>query len=113
MSVRKTLPAPLTVLMMVIVIAAIFTWILPAGNYNTLSYKNDSFTINTKDGEVQIAFTQKIADSLGIRINLESFKNGDIRKPVSIPGTYHRLEKNPRNYSPPPSHHFTPFFLKI
>ncbi len=41
-------------------------------------------------------FTQETADSLGIRISLESFSNGDI-KPVSIPGTYHRLEKNPQS----------------
>jgi uncharacterized ion transporter superfamily protein YfcC len=84
--------------MIVIVIAAIVTWLLPAGKYNTLSYKNgNSFIIDTKDGEVQVRFTQKTADSLGIRINLESFENGDISKPVPIPGTYHRLEQNPQS----------------
>ncbi len=92
---KRTFPAPLTVLMIVIILAAIVTWLLPAGKYNTLSYENNSFIIDTKDGEVQVPFTQKTADSLGIRISLESFKNGDIR--VSIPGSYHRLEKNPQS----------------
>jgi uncharacterized ion transporter superfamily protein YfcC len=95
MVLKRTFPAPLTVLMIVIVIAATLTWLLPAGKFNTLSYKNgNSFIIETKNGEVLLPFTQKAADSLGIRINLESFKNGDIRKPVPIPGTYHRLEQN-------------------
>lgn len=96
MSIKRTFPAPLTVLMIVIVIAAIVTWLLPAGKYNTLSYENNSFIIDTKEGKLPVPFTQETADSLGIRISLESFKNGDI-KPVSIPGSYHHLEKNPQS----------------
>jgi uncharacterized ion transporter superfamily protein YfcC len=83
--------------MIVIVIAGIATWLLPAGKYNTLSYKNDSFIVATKDGEVPLLFSQKTAYSLGIRINLENFKNGQISNPVPIPGTYHRLEQNPQS----------------
>lgn len=99
MPIKRTFPAPLTVLMIVIVIAAIATWLLPAGKYNTLSYKDgNSFIIETTDGEVQAPFTQKTIDSLGIRISLKSFEKGDIRKPVSIPGSYHRLEKNQQSF---------------
>ncbi len=98
MSIKRKFPAPLTVLMIVIVIAAIVTWVLPAGKFNTLSYKNEnSFIMETKDGEVLLPFTQKTADSLSIRISLQSFKNGQISKPVPIPGTYHRLEQNPQS----------------
>src|SRR6185437_1466177 len=32
--------------------------------------------------------------SLHILIKADKFKNGDIRKPVSVPGTYHRLPEN-------------------
>ncbi len=84
MSLKRTFPAPLTVLMIVIVIAAIATCILPAGKYNTLSYKDrNSFIIETTDGEVQVPFTQKTVDSLGLHISLKSFEEGDIRNPVS------------------------------
>ncbi len=98
MSIKRTFPAPLTVLMIVIVIAAIATWMLPADKYNTLSYKGgNSFIIETTEGEVQVPFTQKTIDSLGIRISLKSFEKGDIPMPVSIPGSYHRLKKNPQS----------------
>jgi uncharacterized ion transporter superfamily protein YfcC len=95
MSIKRAFPAPLTVLMIIIALAAIATWLLPAGQYNKLSIKEGRFfTVQSVAGEVQLPFAQKTLDSLGIRINFESFKNGDILKPVSIPGTYHKLPKN-------------------
>jgi len=90
----RKVPTPITVLMIVTVIAAIATWLLPAGQYNTLSYKgDDSFTINS-NGTIQLPFTQHTLDSLHILITIDKFKNGDIRKPVSIPGSYHHLPQN-------------------
>ncbi len=95
MSIKRKFPAPLTVLMIVIVIAAIATQILPAGQYNKLYSKGDSsFYMQSNGGEMQLPFTQKTLDSLGIRIKIESFKNGDIQKPISIPGTYYKLHGN-------------------
>ena len=92
---KRTFPAPLTILMIIIVIAAIATWLLPAGQYNKLSNKEgNSFIVQSEIEEIQLPFAQKTLDSLGMHINLESFKNGDIQKPISIPGTYHKLPKN-------------------
>lgn len=88
------IPTPVTVLMIVVIIAAICTWLLPAGRFNTLTYESDSFTIQTPGGTIQAPATQKTLDSLQILVPLEKFVKGDIRKPVSIPGTYHQLTQN-------------------
>jgi len=96
----KKVPSPITILMVVIVIAAIATWVVPAGKYNTLSSPDKkSFVLLTdKENNVNLPFTQKTLDSLHIKIILEKFEKGSIRKPVSIPGTYHALEKNGQGF---------------
>jgi uncharacterized ion transporter superfamily protein YfcC len=92
---KKKLPTPITILLVVIVIAAFATWLLPAGKYNTLSYAEEGgFVMHTADGDAPLAFRQETLDSLKIHITLEKFKSGSIRKPVSIPGTYHRIASN-------------------
>lgn len=88
---KRKVPTPITVLMIVTIVAAVATWLLPAGKYNTLSYENDSFVVQTSDSSVVLPFTQRTLDSLHILITPDKFKNGDIRKPVSVPGTYHHL----------------------
>lgn len=88
------IPTPITVLMIVVIIAAVATWLLPAGRFNTLAYENDSFTIQTPGGTTQLPASQKTLDSLNILIPLSKFADGEIRKPVSIPGTYHKLKQN-------------------
>jgi len=91
----KKLPAPVTILMLVIVLAAAATWLLPAGKYDTLSYDSGkSFKLKKTDQEVSVPFTQGTLDSLHILIKLEKFAHGDIKKPVSIPGSYHKLPQN-------------------
>jgi uncharacterized ion transporter superfamily protein YfcC len=43
---------------------------------------------------IQLPFSQHTLDSLHILITVDKFRNGDIRKPVSVPGTYHHLPQN-------------------
>jgi uncharacterized ion transporter superfamily protein YfcC len=88
--------APLTILMGIIILAAAATWVVPAGKYSTLSYKDKHFIIDSPEGSQVLPFTKSVTDSLHINIPLQSFENGDISKPISIPGTYHRLKKNPQ-----------------
>ncbi|MXV15274.1 YfcC family protein [Hufsiella ginkgonis] len=90
----KKIPQPLTILVLIIVVAAALTWILPAGRYSTLTYRDKSFTVTSPSGEKALPFTQQTLDSLHILVKLTSFGNGDIRKPVSIPGTYQKLPGN-------------------
>ncbi|HUQ67111.1 MAG TPA: hypothetical protein VM101_13200 [Flavitalea sp.] len=88
--------APLTILMGIIVLVAAATWVVPAGIYSTLSYKDKQFIIVSPDSASVLPFSKTITDSLHISIPLKAFENGDISKPVSIPGSYHRLKKNPQ-----------------
>lgn len=94
MAVKRTIPSPISILMVVVVLAAIATWLVPAGKYNTLSVvDNNRFVMTTSSGEIALPFTQKTLDSIKIKIPLSKFETGAIRKPVSVPGTYHSLKK--------------------
>lgn len=95
MKEKRKLPSPITILMVVIIIAALATVLIPAGEYSRLSYtEGSSFKLSTKDTSIELPLTQQTLDSLHILIPLQKFKAGDIRKPVSIPGTYHSIAKN-------------------
>ena len=62
--------------MIITVLAAIATWLMPAGRYNKLSNKaNDHFVLTTENGTMDIPFSQKTLDSLHILIGLEKFRN--------------------------------------
>lgn len=92
---KRKLASPITILMIIIVVAAIATWLIPAGNYHSISYKeNEGFMYKSPEGEKILPGTQQTLDSLKVRISLEKFVAGSIRKPVSVPGTYQGLEKN-------------------
>lgn len=95
MAGKKQLPTPLTILMIVVILAAIATWLIPAGEYNRLSYSESAgFTYSTDSGDKAMPAQQQTLDSLKILIPLEKFVKGSIRKPVSVPGTYHTLPRN-------------------
>ncbi|HZI53503.1 MAG TPA: hypothetical protein VFD56_07370, partial [Chitinophagaceae bacterium] len=98
MAGKKQLPGPITILMLVIVLAAICTWLLPAGEYAKLQVDGQSFLVTKDSGNVSLPLTQETLDSLGIRINIQKFIDGDIRKPVSIPGTFASQKANPQGF---------------
>jgi uncharacterized ion transporter superfamily protein YfcC len=99
MAIKKALPSPISILMIVIAIAAIATWLVPAGKYNTLSYtEGNNFTLTTITNEIKLPFTQHTLDSLHINIALDKFKSGAIRKPISVPGTYAPVAKNGQGF---------------
>lgn len=93
-------PTPYSVLMLVIVLAAAATWLLPAGRYDTVSYDADrkALVAATRAGERALPATQATLDSLHIQIGLDQFTGGNIRKPVSIPGTYQAGERKPQGF---------------
>jgi uncharacterized ion transporter superfamily protein YfcC len=94
MAAKRKLPGPITILMIVIVLAAIATWLIPAGEFNKLSVANNSFVITNADSSINLPLTQHKLDSIHIKITLEKFTGGAIRKPVAVPGTYHTVKKN-------------------
>lgn len=96
---KKGLPSPLTILMLVIVLAAFSTWLIPAGEYSKLSSDSDKeFLVASASGVVTLPFTQRTLDSLSIKISLQKFIEGDIRKPLSVPGSYKKMEKSPQGF---------------
>lgn len=99
MSGKKKLISPLSILMIVIVMAAIATWLIPSGKYDRLSYaEGTSFNYSTATGDVALPFTQQTLDSLKINIPLENFAKGTIKKPVSVPGTYKELPSSKQGF---------------
>lgn len=92
MILKRKLPSPITILMGVIILAALSTWLIPAGKYNTLGYtEGNSFKYSIAGKDSSLPFTQQTLDKLKINISLDKFKSGAIRKPVSVPGSYQQL----------------------
>lgn len=99
-------PTAFTVLFIVLMLSCILTYAIPAGSYSKLKYDADDsgkneFTLTKPDGSSEILpATQDVLDNLGIKANLEKFINKDIKKPISIPNTYEKLEQNPQGVVP-------------
>ena len=93
-------PSPYAVLALVIVIAALATWLLPAGRYDMLRYDEARarLVVESPEGERVLPATQATLDSLGVRIALAKFEAGAIRRPVAIPGTYRREDKSAQGF---------------
>ena len=98
MSNKRSFPGPIVILMAVIILAAIATWLLPAGQYNKLSARDRSFVLITPSGDIDLPLTQKTLDSLGIIIPVQKFIDGDIRKPVSVPATFTKQKRNGQGF---------------
>ena len=98
MSNKRSFPGPIPILMIVIILAATGTWLLPAGQYNKLSVTGKTFTMVTDTNEIVLPLTQKTLDSLGIRIKVEKFIKGEIRKPVSVPGSFTQQKRNGQGF---------------
>lgn len=96
---RFHVPTAFTILFAVTIVAAIATYLVPAGAYSKLSYDSDSgkLQITAPSGKVtEEPATQKTLKSMGVKIDISQFKNGSITKPISVPNTYKRLPQNPQ-----------------
>lgn len=93
MNGKKAFPHPITILFIVVIIAAIATWVIPPGNYQKLAVVNNQFELIKKENTVQLPLTQHILDSLHVSIPVEKFTNGAILKPISVPNTYTKKER--------------------
>lgn len=96
---RISFPTAYTVLFIILIIAAILTYIIPAGMYARLEYDAESnvFVIQETNGETNtLPATQETLDNLNIKMDVEKFLNGSITKPIAIPGTYERIEQSPQ-----------------
>jgi uncharacterized ion transporter superfamily protein YfcC len=94
-------PSAQTVLIIICAFVAVLTWVIPAGNYDTLTYnKSDStFSIVKTSSTEIIPGTQQSLDKLQIKIPIEKFTNGNIWKPISIPNTYKQVDAKPQGFA--------------
>ncbi len=88
---RFSFPTPYTVLVIVIALAALATWLFPAGTYDTLTYDGGQFVVAHGDTTTALPGTQQTLDGLGIRARAEDFAAGKFSKPITVPGTYRRV----------------------
>lgn len=93
-------PSALTILLIIAALVAASTWLIPAGNYNTLIYNaaDSTFTNSGGDTDQILPATKKVLDELNINIPLENFKSGAIYRPVSVPDTYQEVEARPQGF---------------
>ena len=96
-------PTAFTVLFIILVIAAILTYIVPAGLYSKLQYNSDEnlFVVENPEGQTEtLPATQETLDSLNIRMDVIKFTDGSIKKPIAVPDTYEKIEQSPQGIIP-------------
>lgn len=91
-------PTPHTIILGFLLAAAAVTWMIPAGQYATLTYdeSRNSLVLSEDGGEVLLAPTQQVLDSLGMPTRIGRFMDGSLTRPVKVPGTYRELESAPQ-----------------
>ncbi|MFT5886398.1 MAG: putative ion transporter superfamily protein YfcC [Arcticibacterium sp.] len=90
-------PSAHTVLFLIAALVAGLTWLLPSGQYDRLSYNEESGQFNQTGAlEAQYPASQETLDKLGLKIPLKNFTEGSIGKPIGIPGTYHITNSKPQ-----------------
>lgn len=95
---KRSFPTAHTVLLLIAALVAGLTWLVPSGQFDRLAYDGDQklFIRSSQEGSTNLPANQATLDSLGVKIPLEKFVNGDIYKPVAIPGTYKELDSKPQ-----------------
>lgn len=96
---KRSFPTAFTVLFIILVLASILTYIIPSGRFSRLTYNNQSneFVVTDYKDKTHIEpATQKVLDKLHIQLDLNKFKEGIIKKPLAIPGTYTQIKQHPQ-----------------
>ena len=96
-------PTAFTVLFIVLILAAILTYVVPAGLYSKLQYNAEQnvFIVENHKGETtDLPAVQETLDKLNIKMDVDKFIDGSIRKPIAIPDTYEPIEQSPQGLLP-------------
>ena len=92
-------PTAYSIIIILELIVFILTYIIPKGRYAKLEYDDDSFKVTYPNNTIiTLNSSQSTLEELGIKIKLESFKNGNIKKPVAVPNTYERIKVSQTNF---------------
>lgn len=98
---KLSFPSAFTVLFIVLIFAAMLTYMVPAGSYDKLSFDTETavFTVTHPDGSTEeMAGEQGTLDTLNMKMSFEKFSDGSVYKPVAVPGTYQQVESNPQGW---------------
>lgn len=99
---KRQFPSAYTVLIIILILAAIGTWLMPTGSYSKMVYNADTnkFDITAPSGDItSMPATQATLDKLDIKAKLDLFLDGSIYKPIGIPGSFETLDKNPQGFT--------------
>ena len=92
-------PSAFTVLVIILILAAALTYLIPSGRFSKLTYSKESneFIITDENEKVTAQpATQEVLDNLNIHLSINKFTEEVIKKPMAIPGTYKRIPQNPQ-----------------
>ncbi len=98
---KRGFPTAFTVLFIVLVFAAVLTYIIPSGSYAKLKYEGNKkiFIVTKPDGsEEELPANQDTLNKLGVKVDIKKFQDESINKPVAIPGTYEQVKSNPQGF---------------
>ncbi len=96
---KREFPTAFTVLFVILIFAAILTYIVPSGKFSRLTYDDATreFVITDHNDETKVVpATQSVLDNFNIQLDLSKFEDGSIKKPIAIPGTYVQIEQQPQ-----------------
>ena len=92
-------PTAYTILTIIEILVFFLTYIIPKGKYDTIEYSSKNFIIKFHNGtDLTINATEQVLKDFKIKIPLENFQKGYIKKPISIPGTYNRITGESTNF---------------
>ena len=96
-------PSAYTVLIIIEIIIFLLTYIIPKGLFDTIEYSSEEnkFIIrihNVNNTIIRVNATKEELDKRNISVPLESFLNGIITRPISIPNTYKKIEGETTNF---------------
>ena len=92
---KLSFPSAWLITFILLIVAALLTYVIPAGAYSTMIYNEDTqaFTITAPNGdESEVPATQETLDQFGIKTNLDKLVDGTIWKPIAIPGSYEQVD---------------------
>ena len=88
-------PTAYTILLIIEIIVFILTYIIPKGKFDTIEYSKNKFIIKSFNRPDEIInATENVLEEKGINIPLDNFIKGYIKKPISIPNTYQKIEND-------------------
>lgn len=95
---KRSFPTAPTILLIICALAALMTYFIPAGTYDTLSYDSEAKTLllNREGTTTSLNASQSTLDSLNVKIPIEKFTSGAIYKPINVPNTYDGQDPNPQ-----------------